>query len=264
MANRREFIRLVLGSAGILALSRIFADQVSGLMRSVLEVRVSVAQGVRYGMVIDTRACIGCRRCVYACIKENNIDRDSNIQWIIIFAMKHGSISINDAEYDYKKAPRPDRWYLPVQCMHCGYPPCVEVCPVKATWKAEDGIVVIDYNRCIGCRYCISACPYWARHFNAKRPYVPPEEINPEGGTYQDTTYHDPIRPMGVVEKCTFCAHRVRKGIEPKCVEVCPVGARHFGDLNDPDSVVSKMIRTRRVFRLKEELNTDPQIYYVG
>ncbi len=218
----------------------------------------------KYGMVIDVGACIGCRRCVYACIKENNIGRDSNIQWIRVFAMEPGTTDMDSGDLYFEEAPVKGKWYLPTQCMHCESPPCVDVCPVKATWKDPDGIVVIDYDKCIGCRYCMAACPYWARHFNWKKPEVPTAEITREGGTYGLPFSTAPLRPFGVVEKCTFCAHRTRKGMHPRCVEICPMGARHFGDLNDPDSEVSKLIKTRRqAFRLKEYLGTKSQIYYV-
>lgn len=262
MIDRRRFIKLVGWTAGLVFMGG-YARQLIELPGSQEEIPASHGK-VTYAMVIDVKACIGCRRCVYACIKENNIGRASGIAWIRVLAMKHGSIDLDDSEHNYTEAPIPTRWYLPVQCMQCGNPPCVHVCPVKATWKDPDGIIVIDYDRCIGCRYCMAACPYWARHFNWKEPYVPPEEMTPEGGTYGLPFSTSPIRPIGVVEKCTFCAHRTRKGIEPKCVEVCPVGARHFGDLNDPDSIVSKLIRSRQGFRLKEELGTEPHIYYVG
>lgn len=208
----------------------------------------------RYAMVIDVKACIGCRKCVYACLKENNIGRDSGMTYIQLLAMEKGSIDLERADLYYTEGGQPDRWYMPIQCMQCDNPPCVQSCPVTATWKESDGIVVIDYKKCIGCRYCMVACPYWARHFNWKKPFVPKEEVNPDV----------PIRPVGVVEKCTFCIHRVREGKTTRCVEACPVQARKFGDLNDPNSSVSKLLRTRRVFRLKEELGTEPRIWYVG
>jgi molybdopterin-containing oxidoreductase family iron-sulfur binding subunit len=148
---------------------------------------------------------------------------------------------------------RKDKQYMPMQCNHCENPPCVKVCPTQATYKDTDGIVVIDYNKCIGCRYCMVACPYNARRFNWAEPKVPAELINPLV----------PLRYHGVVEKCTFCLHRTRKGRTTRCVEACPNKARTFGNLNDPDSKVSKLIDNERNFRLKEELNTDPQIWYL-
>jgi len=139
-----------------------------------------------------------------------------------------------------------------VACNHCDNPPCVKVCPTGATRKEEDGFVLMDYEKCIGCRLCVVACPYSARRFNFYKP-VPPAEPNPLV----------PVRPVGVVEKCTFCVHRVRRGQLPRCVEVCPVRARHFGDLNDPQSEVSLVLKENLPFRLLEELNTGPNIWYI-
>lgn len=209
----------------------------------------------KWAMVIDINACIGCRRCVYACVKENNIGRESGFTYIQVLEMEPGKIEIETAELDYEEGGRPDRWYLPVQCMHCAKPTCVYGCPVKATWKEPDGIVTIDYNKCIACRNCMITCPYGARHFNWVEPEVPKAEVNP------DVPLHD---KAGVVEKCTFCVQRTRSGKTTACTEACPVGARKFGDLNDPDSEVSVILRTRRVWRLKEELGTEPAIWYVG
>jgi molybdopterin-containing oxidoreductase family iron-sulfur binding subunit len=155
----------------------------------------------------------------------------------------------------YTEGGRPDKWYMPVQCMHCAKPTCVYGCPVKATWKEPDGTVVIDYNTCIACRNCMVTCPYGARHFNWVEPEVPKAEVNPKV----------PLEDKaGVVEKCTFCIQRTRNGGTTACVEACPVGARTFGDLNDPESDVSILLKTRRVWRLKESLGTEPMIWYVG
>jgi Fe-S-cluster-containing dehydrogenase component len=208
-----------------------------------------------WAMVIDVNGCIGCRRCVYACVLENNIGRDSGFTYIKILEMDLGSIHIEHAKIDYEQAGNPDKWYLPVQCMQCAKPTCVYGCPVIATWKEPDGIVVMDYDKCIACRNCIVTCPYGARHFNWVHPHVPEAEVNP------DLPYEE---KSGTVEKCHFCIHRTRNGGTTACTEACPVGARIFGDLNDPDSAVSKILRTRRVWRLKEELGNEPMIWYVG
>jgi molybdopterin-containing oxidoreductase family iron-sulfur binding subunit len=152
----------------------------------------------------------------------------------------------------YKRLRR-DRVYMPIQCNHCDDPPCTKVCPTKATYKSADGIVMMDYNKCIGCRYCMAACPYGARRFNWSKPEVREEKINPLV----------PIRTDGVVEKCTFCVHRTRRGKTTRCVEVCPNRARTFGNLNDPDSAVSRLIASERHFRLKVALNTGPEIWYL-
>ena len=151
--------------------------------------------------------------------------------------------------------PAPGKYYMPVQCQQCDNAPCVKVCPVEATWKETDGIVVVDYNWCIGCRYCEAACPYHARRFNWTKPEVPAEEINPDQGYLSNR-----IRPQGVVEKCTFCLHRTREGRLPACLEACPTGARVFGNLLDPDSEIRWVLENKRVFVLKEELGTQPAV----
>ena len=159
--------------------------------------------------------------------------------------------------YEHEHVPAEGHFYLPMACQQCQNPPCVKTCPVGATWQTEDGIVVVDYNWCIGCRCCMAACPYGARHFNWKDPGVNPEDLNPQ-------THYLGNRPRmkGVVEKCTFCIQRVRKGLYPQCVEVCPVGARKFGNLLDPESEIRYILENKRVMILKEELNTQPKFYY--
>ncbi len=137
-------------------------------------------------MVIDVKACIGCRRCVYACVKENNIGRESGFTYIQVLEMENGKVDIEHANLDYEEAGRQDKWYLPVQCMHCAKPTCVYGCPVKATWKEPDGIVVIDYDKCIACRNCMITCPYDARHFNWVEPEVPEDEVNPRGAASRE------------------------------------------------------------------------------
>ena len=209
----------------------------------------------KWAMVIDVKACVGCRKCVYACVKENNIGRNSGFTYIQVLEMEDGSIDLESGNAEYQEGGSPDHWYLPVQCMHCEKPTCVYGCPVKATWKEPDGIVVIDYDKCIACRNCMITCPYFARHFNWVEPEVPKAEINPKV----------PLKEKaGVVEKCTFCIQRTRNGMTTACTEACPVGARKFGDLSDPTSDVAILLKTRRAFRLKEELGSEPMIWYVG
>jgi Fe-S-cluster-containing dehydrogenase component len=216
--------------------------------------------GVVFGYALDLSRCIGCRRCVYACVKENNQSRDPQVHWITVLEMeKERGVDVmhSDAYYDAKEVPREGHFYMPVQCQQCRNPPCVKVCPVGATWQEPDGIVVIDYDWCIGCRCCMSACPYGARHFNWGEPKLPAGELNPTTHALGNRP-----RPRGVVEKCTFCIQRVRKGLYPACVEVCPVGARKFGNLLDPSSEVRYVIENKRVFLLKEELGTAPKFFY--
>jgi len=217
-------------------------------------------EGVEFGYGLDIARCIGCRRCVYACVHENNQSRHPQIHWIRVLRMeKEGGIHLTEsnAYYEPEKVPEPDAFYLPVACQQCRSPACVKVCPVKATWQEPDGITVIDYDWCIGCRCCMSACPYGARHYNWADPGIGSEEINPE------THYlGNRPRPKGVVEKCTFCIHRAREGRYPACVEICPVGARKFGNLLDESSEMRYLMREKRVFVLKEDLNTRPRFYY--
>jgi molybdopterin-containing oxidoreductase family iron-sulfur binding subunit len=216
--------------------------------------------GVEFGYGLDLSRCVGCRRCVYACVAENNQSRSPEIQWIRVLEMEkaHGvDLAHANHYYEADAVPRPGKFYMPVQCQQCRNPPCVKACPTQATWKEADGIVVIDYDWCIGCRCCMSACPYGARHFNWATPDLPAAQVNPN----QHYLGNRP-RPKGVVEKCTFCIQRTRDGRYPACVEVCPVGARKFGNLLDPESEIRKVMETKRVFVFKEELATHPQFYY--
>jgi molybdopterin-containing oxidoreductase family iron-sulfur binding subunit len=217
---------------------------------------------VEYGYALNIGRCIGCRKCVYACMRENNLSRNPQIQYIRVLKMKKEGRGIDlessDHSYPQEEAGKSDSYYMPVQCQQCGNPPCVKVCPVKATWQEKDGIVVVDYNWCIGCRYCEAACPYHARRFNFGKPQVPSKALNPEMGYLSNRP-----RYLGVMEKCTFCLHRTRVGRYPACAEVCPTGARKFGNLLDPDSEVHKIIERERVYVLKEDLGTAPKFFYV-
>jgi molybdopterin-containing oxidoreductase family iron-sulfur binding subunit len=217
-------------------------------------------EGQVFGYALDLSRCIGCRRCVYACVKENNQSRDPQIQWIRVLEMeKEKGIDFEAANpyYDPEQVPDPDHFYVPVACQQCRHPPCTRVCPVGATWPDADGIVVIDYDWCIGCRYCMAACPYGARHFNWGEPQLPVDEFNPNLHVLGNRP-----RLQGVVEKCTFCVQRARSGRYPACVEICPVGARKFGNLVDPENEISRILREKRVFVLKGELKTEPKFYY--
>jgi molybdopterin-containing oxidoreductase family iron-sulfur binding subunit len=219
-------------------------------------------EGVLFGYALDLSRCVGCRRCVYGCVTENNQSRDPQIHWIIVLRLsKERGVDLEHSDRYYNPAtvPQEGYFYMPVQCQQCENPPCTKVCPVQATWKETDGIVVVDYNWCIGCRYCMAACPYGARHFNWKKPGLPAGDMNPE------THYlGNRPRPVGVVDKCIFCIQRTREpdGKYPACVEVCPVGARKFGNLLDPTSEIRNVIENKRVFILKEDLNTQPKFYY--
>lgn len=216
--------------------------------------------GVEFAYVLNVGRCIGCRKCVYACMDENNTSRDPQVQYIRVLKLKKGSIDLESSSHDYpeNEIADPDYFYMPVQCHQCRKPPCVKVCPVKATWAEKDGIIVVDYNWCIGCRYCEAACPYHARRFNFAKTSITSEEINPDMGYLSNR-----IRPLGVMEKCTFCLHRTRVGKYPACHDVCPTGARKFGDLRDEKSEVRKILERERVYVLKQEVGTIPRFYYV-
>lgn len=215
-------------------------------------------EGVQFGYALNLSVCIGCRKCAEACHHENNHDRRTSNSYIRVLEMDQGSFDMERGTVDYDHAvPVPGKYYMPVQCHQCDDAPCVKVCPVEATWKEKDGIVVVDYAWCIGCRYCEAACPYHARRFNWTRPEIPAAEINPDQGYLSNR-----IRPQGVVEKCTFCLHRTRQGRLPACLEACPTGARVFGNLLDPDSEIRWVLEHKRVYVLKEELGTRPRFFY--
>jgi molybdopterin-containing oxidoreductase family iron-sulfur binding subunit len=214
--------------------------------------------GTKFVYAINLSVCNGNGKCVEACHKENNHDRATNESYIRVLEMPKGTMDMAKGNTTYTH-PVPDdgKFYLPVQCQQCDQPPCVDACPVQATWKEEDGIVVVDYNWCIGCRYCEAACPYHARRFNWKKPEIPAEEVNPDQSYLSNR-----IRPAGVVEKCTYCLHRTRRGRLPACLEACPTGARVFGNILDPDSDIRWLLENKRVFFLKEHLGTEPAFFY--
>ncbi len=227
---------------------------------------------VKWGMVIDLDKCTGCGACVVGCQAENNIapqpeasNKLRTLEWLKVYELSNG-----------KEFPEHDTAYLPRPCMQCGHPSCSTVCPVVATTKDEEGGIVSQvYPRCIGCRYCMAACPYHARYFGWFDP------IWPEG-MEKTLTPNVSVRPRGVVEKCTFCHHRFAAAKEkarmegrdpmvlndgdyvPACVEICPSGAMVFGDLNNPEHKVHELAKDPDAFRLLERLGTDPQVYYVS
>ena len=200
--------------------------------------------------IVDTARCIGCGRCVRACKEENRVPMDphytrtwieryvqtSDGEWHVdspdagIFGFTSAEANRELEGLDITKS-----FFLPKLCNQCEKPPCVQVCPVAATYKTDDGVVLVDRDACIGCRYCIQACPYGAR-------YLDPDEH--------------------VADKCSWCYHRITRGLLPACVEVCPVGARKFGDLRDPESEVSKIVDNQRLYVLKEDLGTRPRVHY--
>lgn len=219
--------------------------------------------GVEFAYALNLSRCIGCRKCAHACVQENNQSRDDpddiEMSYIRVLEMQKGAINLetSNAYYDPDTVPQKDKYYMPVQCHQCREAPCTKVCPVQATWQEPDGLVVVDYNWCIGCRYCMAACPYEARRFNYRKPTLAPESVNP-----RQSYLGNRIRPKGVVEKCTFCLQRTREGKYPACVEVCPTGARVFGNLRDAGSEINYILNRKRVYVLKEDVGTAPRFYY--
>ena len=196
----------------------------------------------RYGMVIDLKRCVGCDTCTMACKATSATTR--GILWNRVL------------KYETGKYPDTKFHFLPVLCMHCKEAECVKVCPTGATTRRDDGIVVVDEEKCIGCRYCMVACPYASRYyFDAVRTYYPGHMTPFEQMGYEK-------HRLGTVQKCDFCLERVEKGLEPSCVISCTGNARYFGDLDDPDSEVSVLIRDRGGFVLSPDLGTEPSVYY--
>jgi molybdopterin-containing oxidoreductase family iron-sulfur binding subunit len=201
-------------------------------------------------MVIDLKRCTGCFGCVVACKAEHHTP--PKVFWAKVLRNETG------------KYPNSNRQPIPVICMHCKEPECENVCPTGATAKREDGIVVVDHEKCVGCRYCVVACPYGARYFvdKWKDYFTGKDEPSSKYAEYSKKKWMEDS-DKGVVSKCTFCVERVEKGLLPACVLACPAEARTFGDLDDPNGEVSKLIKMRHGFRLKEELGTDPCVYYL-
>lgn len=209
----------------------------------------------RWAMAIDLRKCIGCHACTIACVAENKLPPGVVYRPVI--------------EEEVGEYPHVSRRFIPRPCMQCENPPCVPVCPVKATYKRPDGIVEIDYEACIGCRYCIPACPYGARTADFGEFYT---DGTPQRQAYETEPSHEYGRswkrdgktsPAGNARKCHFCIHRLEVGMLPACVTTCVGYATYFGDLNDPESLIHEIAGKPNVMRLKEELGTKPQVFYL-
>ena len=258
LLNRRDVLKVagVTGAAVVftqmITAGPLSADAIQGIGRQTHKEEETSTKH-EWHMVIDLDKCIGCEYCLRTCQAVNNVPSES-MRWNVGFPES----TENGLDF-----------YMTRPCLHCQQAPCVKVCPVGATWVREDGIVAMDYSRCIGCRYCEVACPYDVRRFNWKlsteeNPYVP------AWGTPEI-----PRRPRGVVEKCTFCVQRIDRGLSlgltpgvdpqatPACVDICPVSARIFGDILDTESPVSVYLAEHDTFRLREDFGTEPKVHYV-
>jgi Fe-S-cluster-containing dehydrogenase component len=248
-ASRRDFLKL----AGALAGAAGVAQVVMGAMTAQASSGGEEGHGPQWGMLIDINLCIGCQYCTFSCEAINNLADDMRYCVVTTETTQSGK-----------------EFFLSRPCMHCQEAPCVHVCPVGATYHRPDGIIAMNYELCIGCRYCQVACPYNARVFNWREPI----ERSPQspGFGLQEV----PNRPRGVVEKCSFCSHRIDAGVErglvpgidpqatPACVVACPTKARIFGDLNSPESPISvALAEAQTTLRLREELSTEPRVYYI-
>jgi Fe-S-cluster-containing dehydrogenase component len=210
-------------------------------------------KGPKWGMVIDLRKCVGCDTCTVSCKAENKTP--PGMSYNVVLEQVLGDFP----NISVQNLPRP--------CMQCDKPPCAQVCPTRATYKLDNGIVAIDNDRCIGCRYCMVACPYGARSFDFGNSYEQEmiganDVTSPEYGMNRGERKKGKV-PEGTVRKCSFCYHRLERGEEPACVETCLGDARFFGDFSDPNSTVSKLAASPRAFRLKEELGTQPRVVYL-
>jgi len=249
--TRKDFLRL--SGFSLIAAGAMRALRAAGKGTATTN---STGNPVRWGMVVDLKKCReadGCNACIRACNAAHNIpqiaDRAHEVKWIWtelfakVFPFAPASYS-PDSETCGRVA---------LMCNHCANPPCTRVCPTQATWKREDGIVMMDWHRCIGCRYCIAACPYGSRSFNWQDPRPAIATINPDF----------PTRTKGVVEKCNFCEERLARGERPACVDACPQGVFIFGNLNDPNSEPRQALRARFALQREPELGTSPSVYYL-
>ena len=252
MLTRKTFLKTL---GGIFLGAGIFGSSVMVWMKTVFSQSVSkiktvaAPQNRRWIMVVDLAKCDGCAACTKACTEMHNVPYGQ--EWIKV--------------YQHQDNPGLGPYWFPRPCMQCDNPPCVRVCPVSATFKREDGVVLIDQNRCIGCRMCMAACPYSARYFNWSG------QLNVEGDDYDIDMETNAVHRRGVVGKCHFCSQHLRSGKLPGCASACRMGAIYFGDelegavTNGIGETVelSKLLETGGAFRFLEELGTKPRVYYL-
>lgn len=256
LLSRKQFLK----KAGIAGVSLASGSALYTLFRGDLLLGAvdSGAQDVRWAMVVDLVKCSarpGCTDCIRACHMAHNVPAITDVRREIKWLWKERFDRVFPEQVTaYMDVEMRGRQVL-VTCNHCDNPPCVRVCPVQATWKRADGIVMMDHHRCIGCRYCMAACPYGSRSFNWSdpRPAIQADRINRDY----------PVRTRGVVEKCNLCAERIDIGQTPLCVNACPERAMMFGNIADHSSPVRQVVARRLVLRRKAELGTNPEIYYL-
>lgn len=258
MINRRDFLKNALKGVAGLALPLGAVEIVSPSKLFAARREAGRESKIRWAFLVDTYKCVGCGLCVKACKLENEVPYDANVTrtWVERYILtKDGrifgdtpkgardgfttsKIDLGNGKFqDLRNDEIEKAFFVPKLCNQCENPPCVQVCPVGATYQTPDGIVLVDRSWCIGCGYCIMACPYGVRFFH-------------------------PV--YKVAEKCNFCYHRITKGLKTACVQACPFGARMIGNIRDPNDPVSRIIRTERVSVLKDEYGTRPQVYYIG
>jgi Fe-S-cluster-containing dehydrogenase component len=239
--SRRDFLKHVLSGAATATVLMVY-----GLKASGTTTEGSGEAEHEYAYVINVNNCIGCGNCVRACKRENNVPSGVFRTWVERYVLTRGGVYVESPDGALKgfeavnaeiAAKATKSFTVPKMCNHCENPPCVQVCPVGATFRSPEGFVLVDPEHCIGCAYCVQACPYGARY------------INPE--THK-------------ADKCTWCYHRVKRGKLPACVTVCPTRTRLFGDLNDPESEVAQIFKEDQWMVLKPQMHTDPVCFYVG
>jgi Fe-S-cluster-containing dehydrogenase component len=256
--SRRNFIKIGVGgvvggvvlAGGVPGLVKTFAA--SAASANAKPKNTSNSSRHYWRFAVDIRKCIGCGACLRACKKENDVNPEPefNRTWVERYVVDEdekmfvdspkGGIEGFNADYmnvKYKDLNIRKSYFVPKLCNHCDKPPCVSVCPVGATYSSPEGVVLVNRNACIGCRYCVQACPFGARFFDPR---------------------------FKIVDKCTWCYHRITKGMLPACVEVCPTGARMFGDIRDSQTRVSQVINEEHIGILKGELGAENKVYYVG